>query len=266
MCLLIPIPKLSKYKKKLGVSLTAANRKCWDLARGEKPAIKKQHNNIQPYRRKAADFWLALRFMVMIGVWRHYKIIGNLLCIAASSVNIPGEITLGELTEGSMMGCINRVKEEKKSLSFTTTYWQCIAELDISQSFILNSPGSCECREDLMGFTSLLMSLHSPSTRGVQGAALVLLSRQPHTVAQPGCPFVCPTAPVHLLLFVWYFQIPKFFAEWKRLHYRSWRSIPICCLCPIIWTVCLHLLLEVTHIWRAFAPAWSWLTTETTHV
>lgn len=95
-----------------------ANCKCWDLATGEKPAIKKQHNNIQPYHTKTADFAslhrLALRFMVMIGVLRHYRIIGNSWCIAASSVNIPGEITPGELTEGSMMGCINRLKEKKK--------------------------------------------------------------------------------------------------------------------------------------------------------
>lgn len=131
-----------------------ANHKCWDLATGEKPTVKKQENNIQPYRRKAVDFWLVLRFMVMIGVLQHYRVTGNLLCIAASAVNIPGEITLGELTEGSMMGCINRLKEEKKSLSFTT-YWQCIDELDISQSFILYSPGSCEYRKDLMGFTCL---------------------------------------------------------------------------------------------------------------
>lgn len=132
-----------------------SNCKCWDLATGEKPVIKKQHNNIQPYRTKAAHFSISAPACVKVhgdewmGEWVlwHYKIIGNLLCIA-------GEITLGELTEGSMTGCINRLKEEKKSVSFTT-YWHCIAELDTSQSFILYSPGSCECRKDLMGFTSL---------------------------------------------------------------------------------------------------------------
>lgn len=96
----------------------------------------------------------------MIGVLRHYRIISNLLCIAASSVNIPGEITLGEPTEGSMMGCINRLKEGKKSLSFTT-HWQCIAELDISQ------------RKDLMGFTSL------------------------YFIFFPAHPFLCLPFPIH---------------------------------------------------------------------
>lgn len=69
-----------------------------------------------------------------------------------------------------------------------------------------------ECFVCLMGpgvlfFPSpaLLMS-HFPSTLGVQGAAHLLLSRQPHTVALPMCPFVCLLMPACLFLFLWYFS------------------------------------------------------------
>lgn len=91
-----------------------------------------------------------------------------------------------------------------------------------------------------MGFTCLFFFFffsyipsyvsHSPSTLGVQGAALVLLSRQPHTVALPVRPFVCLPAclpvPVCLFLFVWYFSdtqvLCRVSSTFGSSHQRDW--------------------------------------------